>query len=59
MLNIMSMNEVKSFFKKSVSPKKTDLLSYNVPSSNITVTYGPVTDRPGYTIRTDQSFDRY
>jgi hypothetical protein len=55
----MSMNEVKSFFKKSVSPKKTDLLSYNVPSSNITVTYGPVTDRPGYTIRTDQSFDRY
>jgi hypothetical protein len=59
MLNIMSMNEVKSFFKKSVSPKKTDLLSYNVPSSNITVTYGPVTNRPGYTIPTDQSFDRY
>jgi hypothetical protein len=55
----MSMNEVKSFFKKSVSPKKTDLLSYNVPSSNITVTYGPTTSRQGYTIPTDFSFDRY
>jgi hypothetical protein len=55
----MSMDKVKSYFSKSVSPKKTDLLSYNVPSSDITVTFGPVTDRPGYTIRTDQSFDRY
>jgi hypothetical protein len=59
MLNIISMDKVKSYFNKSVSPKKTDLLSYNVPSSNITVTFGPVTNRPGYTIRTDQSFDRY
>jgi hypothetical protein len=59
MLNIVSMDEVKSFFKKSVSPKKSDLLSYNVPSTNVTVTFGPVTNRPGITIRTDQSFDRY
>ena len=55
MLTIQPTSKAKSSFAKSNSREAT-LTSFDVPASAIKVTFGPVTDRPGYTINTNINF---
>jgi hypothetical protein len=61
MSNIISMSEARLSLRKSPPEKKT---AYNprdfYRDVKVTVTFGPVTDRPGITIPTEHyRFDRY
>lgn len=57
MLNIIPMDKVKSSLRKLVREVEIDLLTYKDPVDRMVVEFGPVTNRPGYTIPTNYSLN--